>query len=166
MQEQEYKVVSVKQSGVWKSPYGEMIGYSLALEGMSEPVLLNKKMPVSREPEVGDTLYGVVEEKTNAKGNAYNKFTAKPRPDTPQGSTAGVSHETNWGDRDRAITTSWAIGKAVDWVAASTGEVSAIEPFAKTLLELHEKLKNPDLANVKEVLSVTEEPINMDDIPY
>lgn len=75
---QEYVIKDVKPRTTVRNGYGEYQVYSLALEGVGEPVKLEKIMPVHTEPTVGDTIYGrLVEEQGN--GRSYYCFKPEPR---------------------------------------------------------------------------------------
>lgn len=85
MNPQEYKIKQVyKDKNTWSNSFGEFQGYTLVLDGVGEPVSMNKKMPVTSEPEVGQTLYGTVEIGTSANGRSYHKFKSEKRPEAPQ----------------------------------------------------------------------------------
>lgn len=77
----EYKIIDVKRGSEWSNSFGTFQSYTLVLEGYGEPVGLNKKVPVSQEPQVGDILFGNVELKRNKAGNEYASFKAEKRPE-------------------------------------------------------------------------------------
>jgi hypothetical protein len=54
------------------------------VEGIGEPVNMNKVVPVRDEPQVGEMLYGTVELMTSKKGTSYYKFKAEKEPDDAQ----------------------------------------------------------------------------------
>src|SRR5438309_2035390 len=62
----EFKVKAIKKGKLWQDNYGEFQNYALQLEGLGEPVKLSLPVPVIEDPEIGDTLYGLLtEEKVN-----------------------------------------------------------------------------------------------------
>lgn len=83
----EYAIRSVKKSGeVWSNSYGKFQSYAMALEGWGEPVKMNKTVPVAREPQVGDVLYGHLVNELSANNRMYYRFVAdsKSAPDANQ----------------------------------------------------------------------------------
>lgn len=153
MQEQEYEIMQVKAGNAWSSGHSgnvlDMQGYILVLKGVSEPVVLNKKIPVAHEPLVGEKLYGVLESKVNAKGNAYMKFTAKPRPEPPQAPmTAPIAKATSWDspEKQQAINRAVALNNAAILyqgigVAAVVENIIAIADTFYTWLSMTDKGK-------------------------
>ena len=80
MTTQEYVIRDIKKGSTWKNSYGEFQTYAIALNGIGEPVKLNKTLPVEVEPKVGDKLYGHLTQETTGKGIIYYKFTGEARP--------------------------------------------------------------------------------------
>lgn len=128
----EYIITSIKKHGEpFYGPYGGSQKYGVALEGISEPVSLTKTLPLDKEPEVGDVLYGRLHDETAKDGRTYQRFVAEDRPAT-------------WTDNsdDKAM---WAIRCAVDCYLASTEDISKayenIEAEAKHFYKMINKIK-------------------------
>jgi hypothetical protein len=156
----EYKIIDVKQGNQWPSPYGEMQSYTLALEGVGEPVVLNKKVPVKHEPKEGETLYGKLEEKTNQKGNVYMKFTAEKPPEA-----SGQAQGSNWHEspeKQESINRAVALNNAV----VSIGVTETAEPVLELADRYFAWLTKSDKEKIEDVLGDTEKPIDMSDIPF
>lgn len=93
----EYRITSIKKGDQWTSDYGTFQSYALALNGIGEPVQLNKKVPVKQEPAVGDVLHGTLEEKTSKTGRPYYKFKAENNYQ-PKGKNGYDSDGMAWGN--------------------------------------------------------------------
>lgn len=159
----EYEVVDVKKGNQWSSGYGEMQSYTISLKGVSEPVVLNKKVPVKQEPHVGELLYGSLEEKTNSNGNVYMKFTAEKRPEAQP--TGGSNwHESP--EKQQSINRAVALNNAVitSGVTDDVAKVLEIADAYYTWLLGTTTINVSFKDDVKEV--VGEEPISLDNIPF
>ena len=153
----EYKIKDVKAGNIWSSGYGEMQSYTLVIDGVGEPVVLNKKVPVKQEPKVGDTLFGTLEEKTNGKGNVYMKFTAQKPPEA-----TGQAQSSNWHEspeKQQSINRAVALNNAVV-TSGVTDDVAKVLEIAGAYFGW---LTN-EVKEVKE--EIKEEPISLDDIPF
>jgi len=158
----EYKIIDVKQGNQWESPYGVMQSYTIALEGVSEPVVLNKKCPVKHEPKTGETLFGTLEEKTNAKGNVYMKFTAQKPPEA-----TGQAQSSNWHEspeKQQSINRAVALNNAVLYAPIEKATVDQTLQVANVFYAW--LTDTAEVKDVKEVLDVDERPIDMSDIPF
>lgn len=84
---QYYTIKSFKRGQPWQNAYGKFQSYSLSLEGLGEPVSLNRKLddddqvPAELEPKAGAQVYGRVEMVQSNKGTTYYKFTGEKEPD-------------------------------------------------------------------------------------
>jgi hypothetical protein len=156
----EYTIKSVKKGNTWNSPYGDMQSYTLSLDGVGEPVVLNKKVPVKQEPKEGETLYGTLEEKTNQKGNAYMKFTAVKPPEA-----TGQAQSSNWHEspeKQQSINRAVALNNAV----VTSGVSDDIEKVLEIADAYFAWLTNEEIKqDVKEELE-TQETISLSDIPF
>lgn len=148
----------------------QMETYKVMLEGVSEPVDLNKK--AGNTPKVGDVLYGTI-----AQDDYGHKFKAAKKP-------FGAGAAT---PRDQSIIKAqWAIGQAV---ALGNKELKDIELAASALFLMADRVKDTkpsektgydQFKEVGEKLNRTQspdtdtfdlnkamdEPINLDEIPF
>ena len=159
----EYEIVDVKKGNVWSSGYGEMQSYTISLKGISEPVVLNKKVPVKQEPHVGELLYGTLEEKTNQKGNVYMKFSAEKRPES-----TGQAQGSNWHESPEKQE---SVNRAVALKAACViYQGTSMEVPHETITGLADSFYSwltqeaPATAPAAEVIG--DEPIDLDSIPF
>ena len=107
---QTYKIQSVKKTNTWESTFGEMQSYALALEGVGEPVQLNKKVPVKAEPQEGDELFGTLEEQER-NGRTFYKIKLEQNQQA-NGGFKGQPRD------DAAIKAQWAINQSTQiWIA-------------------------------------------------
>lgn len=127
-----YTIKSVKKGNTWESSYGQMQSYALALDGVGEPVQLNKKVPVKTEPQVGDELHGTLEEQERG-GRTYYKI----KLDQQQSGFKGQPKD------EAAIKAQFAIKTAVQLLRNPDAEVSAetIEHWAKEFYAMVERVK-------------------------
>ena len=153
----EYEIVDVKKGNQWSSGYGEMQSYTISLKGVSEPVVLNKKVPVKQEPHVGELLYGSLEEKTNQKGNVYMKFSAEKRPEA-----AGQAQTSNWHEspeKQQSINRAVALNNAVI--------TSGVTEDYKTVIAIADIYLTWLSGEVKEVQEIIgDEVLDLDSIPF
>ena len=187
----EYTIKQVKTNDVWSNSYGEFQSYALVLEGIGEPVSMNKKAPVSNPPKAGDKIFGTLEEVNAKNGRSFYKFKAEK----PQGVAPSTDKPTEeyWEDKNSAIKAQWAIGQAVR-VAVAINEPEAyknIETEAKGFYAMVERvkgnteatspIKTQQLDNMGREIDETydlhpdahtpindidDEPINLDSIPF
>lgn len=72
----DYTVKDAKKNDMWENSYGKFQSYALALDGVGEPVSINRKVMDDgshKEINTGDTLYGdLVEQSKN--GKTWYKF--------------------------------------------------------------------------------------------
>lgn len=194
----EYTILEVTKGNDWSSGHSgainDMQGYNLVLKGVSEPVLMNKKIPVVQEPKAGDVLFGAVTTAVNRKGSSYNKFTSQPRPDgtpAPYKSEASTIASTvnapavDWDKKDLTIRAQWAIGQSVSIVNSATaatkggGDLSdlneKIEGIAIVLFAMVDRVResnkpipqtNAQVIDNLGNMDIQEEPISMEDIPF
>lgn len=94
---QTYKVTSVKVGDQWSNSYGTFQSIAMALEGVGEPVNINRKVNEDgtyKEISEGDELYGDLELKTGKSGKEYYKFkSVKPEGFGGGGKKYGKSKE-------------------------------------------------------------------------
>lgn len=76
---QEYIITDVKEGKPWSNGYGQFQAYGLALQGIGEPVRLNKHIPVANPPKVGDKLYGRLITEAAEDGREYLKLSLEAR---------------------------------------------------------------------------------------
>ena len=69
----EYKLTEVHRRGEWESSYGPMVTFAIAVDGVEGYIKLNQK-PDTPEPEVGEVITGVIQDKTDKKGQPYKQF--------------------------------------------------------------------------------------------
>lgn len=81
---QEFTIRDIKKTGTWKNSYGEYQSYGMALEGVGEPVKLNKLIPVQDEPKKGDLLYGGLVLEKAKDGREYYRFKSEARPEADE----------------------------------------------------------------------------------
>jgi hypothetical protein len=170
---QEYKITSIKKGNEWSSDYGTFQSYALAVEGIGEPVQLNKKVPVSQEPQVGDSLYGTMQELVSKAGKPYYRFKGEKRPDTPK------QYQDNSGSITLGMVWKTLIG--IVGVPENTTDKAKfwemVTDHTNELLSISDNIKNPSsekkflrnwesLGKKDEVVDVGDEPISMDDIPF
>ena len=150
----EYEITDVKAGNQWASPYGDMQSYTLVLKGVGEPVVLNKKVPVKQEPKVGETLFGTLEEKTNAKGNVYMKFTAQKPPEA-----TGHAQTSNWHEspeKQQSINRAVALNNAVV-TSGVTDDVAKVLEIADAYFswltgeEVKEDIKGEDSISLSDI---------------
>lgn len=138
----EYTIKAVaSKAKPWMSKYGkeknltqdDMVTYLIQLEGNGEPVQLNKKS-TSERPQVGDKLFGKVEE-VSFGDSTIQKFKAAQKPH------GGYQRD------DNAIRAQWAIGQAVQMQIAKLNttnigdEPEDIENNAKILYAMVDRVK-------------------------
>lgn len=145
----DYLIKAIKKQDEWESSYGKMQSYALVLEGVGEPVKLNKKVPVEKEPQIGDSLFGIVEEKKNRTGGIYLQFKTERRLEAPQNGSQGQSNEY-WLEKDKQIRAQWAIGQSLSKFEENCYQASDenratllanIEDFAKELFSMVDRVK-------------------------
>lgn len=73
MNSQKYKITNVQTRDQWDGGFGMMQDYAIALEGEEGWIKLTQK-PETRPPQIGDTLEGYIETKSNNNGETYKKF--------------------------------------------------------------------------------------------
>jgi len=133
-----YKIKEVKRGNTWTSTQGgEMQSYALILEGVGEPVQLNKKMPVKAEPQIGDELFGALEEQER-NGRVYYKF----KVDYTQNNAGGFRGQPR---DDKAIHAQFAIRLATEvWIAQGCHKESYdnIEKEAKHFYRMIDRVKD------------------------
>jgi hypothetical protein len=134
---QTYKITDVKKRNTWKSSRGdEMQTYALALEGVSEPVQMNKKLPVKVEPKVGDEVIGTLEEQER-NGSVYYKLTIDFNAMKQQ--TGGYKGQPR---DDAAIKAQWAVGQSVQiGMTNNSLTMPEIEARAIELFHMTERVK-------------------------
>lgn len=69
----EYNITNVQRRDEWQGRFGPMVTFAVALEGEQGWIKLNQKLETP-EPKVGDTLTGIIENKTTTNGEAYRGF--------------------------------------------------------------------------------------------
>lgn len=90
----EYKVRAVEPRNEWNAGYGDMKDYAIALEGEQGWIKLTQKLQTP-PPQVGDTLYGVIENRKTKNGNPYTKFKKMQRDQTASQGTQPTSVDNN-----------------------------------------------------------------------
>ena len=136
---QTYKIKDVKKGNSWKSTRAtsnddDMQSYALVLEGVGEPVQLNKKLPVKVEPKPGDEVSGTLEEQER-NGRIYYKL----KVDYSQNQGGGFKGQPK---DQKLITAQWAIGQAVQInMALGTCDTNSIEITAKELVSMVNRVK-------------------------
>lgn len=120
----EHKILSIKKGNEWTNSFGTFQSYTLSLEGHGEPVGLNKKVPVTNEPQVGDVLYGNIEVKTTKTGMEYSSFKAEKRP---EGELPPANQVSSWSEnpeRQDAINRSVALNNATSIYHGTGGDIT------------------------------------------
>lgn len=151
--------------------------YKVMLEGVDEPVELNRK--AGSVPMFGDTLTGTI-----TRDEYGQKFKAERKPFTPGASFAPKDQES--------IKAQWAIGQATSIEIASISQTqyfdfTRVEENAKKFFKMIERVKAPDSGydkfkeqgeKLKQTVAETfsdgspvtdmdmSEPVNLDDIPF
>lgn len=169
----EYTIKQVKTNDIWSNNYGEFQSYALVLEGIGEPVSMNKKVPVENPPKIGDKLFGKLEMMSAKSGRNYYKFKTETRPEQSE-----KPSEEYWEEKNRTIRAQWAIGQAVN-EATAINEAEAykdIEKRAKEFFLMVDRVRKTEVAEdqqsekpnnqVAETPAIDDEPINLDDIPF
>lgn len=141
---QEYTITQIKKNDTWKNNYGEFQSYSLALQGFGEAVSLNKKVPVSQEPQVGDVIYGSLELATGKSGRDYYKFKAEQRMDNQNDSPSPSQKPVDWDNRQNSIKAQFAIKTAVELLKDPLHDITEdlIEHWANIFFNMVDKVKD------------------------
>ncbi|HJQ07958.1 MAG TPA: hypothetical protein VJ836_00590 [Candidatus Saccharimonadales bacterium] len=162
---QEYVIKSVKKGREWGNDFGKFQSYALALDGVGEPVQLNKKVPVKNEPKEGDTLYGILEEKIH-EGRIYYKFKVEKKPDS------GYSGKGSYQPRDdEAIRAQFALKLAVQAYGPNQSDdqdiyFADIETYAKHFYAMVDRVKGSD-KTIDEIKGAFGEGItDLNNVPY
>jgi len=175
----DYKVTKVSQEEprVWDGDNGKVYYIKVMLEGHDKPVSIGKKTPDAIK--VGDTVSGEITETQYET----DKFKAEKKPYTP-----GFKGEPR--DNDR-IVAQWSIGQAVATLQPklNSNDLSDVEEMAKLFYAMVDRVKGSSkpepgiesarkvAADIKqkfsdgssvpdEVYEVTDEPIDLKDIPF
>jgi hypothetical protein len=142
LSERDWTIKSLRTGNVWHSDkYNkDYQSYSAALDGIGEPVQINKQLPMRQEPKIGDTIYGYLTEETGKEGRIYYKFHPKTKQDFRNPQTSFVPTEKKeWQPRDDdAIRAQWAIGQAVQ---VYTAQISAKEADLSSADKIEENAK-------------------------
>ena len=88
---QTYTVKSVKVGDQWSNAYGSFQSIALALDGVGEPVSINRKLNEDgtyKEVTEGEELFGDLELKKGPSGRDYYKFKAV-KPEFKSGGGGG-----------------------------------------------------------------------------
>ena len=174
----EYRITGVKKGDQWESSYGQFQSYALALSGLGEPVQLNKKVPVNKEPEVGDVLTGTVEEKTSKAGRPYYKFKAENNFQQKNGKSGYDSDGMAWGNSlTNAVSVVTQVTKSGDdaysvardaleiaklFYDARPGATAVTTETPQNQVTMSTFEKKQDVV----VTDISDDPINLDDIPF
>jgi len=174
----EYRITGVKKGDQWESSYGTFQSYALALDGLGEPVQLNKKVPVRQEPSIGDVLTGSVEEKTSKAGRPYYRFKAENNFQQKSNGNKYDSDGMAWGNSlTNAVSVVTQVTKSGDdaySVARDALEIAKLFFEARpghTVVNETPQLpvttgttapKKPDVV----VEDISDDPINLADIPF
>ena len=75
---QEYKITNVQKRKEWSNSYGVFQDYALQLDGVDGWVSKSQK-PDSREPQVGQNIYGSINTTTQGE-NTFYKFKSEKNP--------------------------------------------------------------------------------------
>lgn len=148
----------------------QMETYKIMLEGVDEPVEINRKP--GNIPSVGDVLTGTIEE--SDFGRRF-KADPKPRPAFPQKDTNEIKAE-------------WAIGQAVALNGVGPeNDLERIELVALRLFHMVGRIKTSSAPpsgydraratagtlaksaatqKVDDIFDITDEPVNLEDIPF
>lgn len=84
-----YTISNIETRDQWKSDFGVMQDYAVALEGEEGWIKLTQKVD-TKPPQRGDELEGYIQDKSNTNGTAYRKF----KKESAQYAGAGRSSET------------------------------------------------------------------------
>lgn len=113
-----------------------MVTYKVMLEGIEEPVDLNRKPGML--PAAGEVLVGALEESDFGK-----KFKPERKPFAP-GS----------GKDSKEIRAEWAIGQANAWlISEKEKNMSDVEPLAKDFFAMVDRVKDSGATAARQVLS-------------
>lgn len=144
--------LDTKEYGIW---------YSVKFEGDAQKFGWQaKNAPVAKQKYWGWLEKTKSGKMVKFKNDSKNAPSATPS-DASGGSTAPVSRETDWDDRNASIRAQFAIKTAVAY-CGSDSPINDVEEAAKTFFAMVDRIKNPDLTNVQEILG----DVTMDDIPY
>lgn len=69
----EYRITNVQQRDIFKTQYGEMQAYAIALEGRTGWHQLNQ-MVSTPPPRIGDTITGTITDEMTKNGEPFKKF--------------------------------------------------------------------------------------------
>ena len=75
---QEYKITNVQKRKEWTGNYGTFQDYALQLDGFDGWVSKSQK-PETKEPQVGDTIYGSINMQKQGE-NTFYKFKGEKNP--------------------------------------------------------------------------------------
>lgn len=103
----------------WDSAYGPMLTYLIQVEGNGEPVSINKK-PESPAPQIGDELYGTIEETKFGQ-----KFKSAPKP------FGGSSPRREYHDNSDGMRQGMCINNAANFVTAHAPETIEAADWAQ-----------------------------------
>lgn len=70
---QDYVITRIERRSEWQFNGNTMQDYAVALEGQQGWIKLTQKLE-TQPPREGDTLYGVIEQKSDRSGKQYLKF--------------------------------------------------------------------------------------------
>lgn len=105
------------------------------VEGVDEPVMIGKQVP--NTPSLTEGHYGVLEDATSSKGNAYKKFTSMQIPQgTSKPQYAGVTEPQPAGTAqvDDTIVPTWfhpyarVLKEVAEYVREQRGEAAIVNP--------------------------------------
>lgn len=171
---QDYKIKDVKKNEVWSNDYGQFQSYALSLEGVGEPVSLNRKIPIKEEPVIGSTIYGSLELMTSKSGRTYYKFKTEKK-DEPTYQKVEQNDEY-WQERNDSIKAQFAIKAAVELLKNPEADIAedTIEHWAKKFFDMVDRVATDRPASSSDEDSapqynnkrIEDEPINLDDIPF
>jgi hypothetical protein len=156
----EHKItaVSKRPPKTWTSKYGPMETYLVRLDGNDEAIEINRKP--GNVPQEGEELYGTIEETDFGK-----RFKPAKKP---------FNQDYKGQVRDDAtVKAQFAIKAAINYLPAQA-PMTDVEATARTFFDMVDRIKSPkadgDKGNtekkVDEVYDVTDEPINLNDIPF
>lgn len=128
---QKYLVKDVKVGDQWSNSYGTFQSIALALEGIGEPVNINRKLNEDgtyKEISKGEELFGELEEKTSKNGRPYFKFkTVKP-----EGQSGGRSYGKSKEELD-GLAWGNALTNATQLVVNYGGSIELEEAIERTI---------------------------------
>lgn len=165
---QDYVIKDIKKNDQWSNAFGTFQSYTLALNGVGEPVSMNKKTPVNQEPQIGDSIYGSLELQTAKNGRTFYRFKSEKKEEAP--AQKQEQSDEYWNERNNAIRAQWAINQAREYIQHMLGDnakLTEILDTAKLFYAMVEQVTADDTKFQEAVAKAfdVDGGINVEDVP-